>query len=142
MKHGIPCFSCLWDIVVLRCRKMQVNKMTNHKVFDMSFVNVYQLLIAKAERKGKTKEEVNEITSWLTGYSQNQITDFLNQEITYGDFFRQAPAPHPNRVLITGKICGVRIEEIEDPLMKEIRYLDKLIDELAKGKTMDKILRR
>lgn len=116
--------------------------MTNHKVFDMSFSNVYQLLIAKAERKGKTKEEVNEITSWLTGYSQNQITDFLNQEITYGDFFRQAPAPHPNRVLITGKICGVRIEEIEDPLMKEIRYLDKLIDELAKGKAIDRILRK
>lgn len=116
--------------------------MENEKVFAMSFSKVYDLLTAKAERKGRSKVEVGEVTSWLTGYTMEQIDEFLNSEITYGDFFRQAPKKNPNREKITGVICGVRVEKIEDPLMREIRYLDKLVDELAKGKTMEKILRK
>lgn len=116
--------------------------MENQKVFNMQFSKVYQLLIAKAERKGRTREEVDQITCWLTGYTQSQLNDSMMDTITYGDFFLNAPEPHPNRYLIKGKICNVRIEEIEDPLMKEVRYLDKLVDEMAKGKTMDKILRQ
>lgn len=116
--------------------------MENEKVFAMSFSKVYDLLTAKAERKGRSKAEVGEVTSWLTGYTMEQIDEFLNSEITYGDFFWQAPKKNPNREKITGVICGVRVEKIEDPLMREIRYLDKLVDELAKGKTMEKILRK
>ena len=116
--------------------------MENEKVFAMSFSKVYDLLTAKAERKGRSKAEVGEVTSWLTGYTMEQIDEFLNSEITYGDFFRQAHKKNPNREKITGVICGVRVEKIEDPLMREIQYLDKLVDELAKGKTMDKILRK
>lgn len=116
--------------------------MENEKVFAMSFSKVYGLLAAKAERKGRSKEEVDEVTSWLTGYTMEQIEEFLNSEITYGDFFRQAPEMNPNRKKITGVVCGIRVENIEDPLMREIRYLDKLVDELAKGKAMEKILRK
>ena len=116
--------------------------MPEEKIFTMSFTKVYPMLIAKAERKGRSSEEVHEITSWLTGYSQEEIESFLESDLTYGDFFRQAPALNPNRKLITGSICGVRVEEIQDPLMQDIRYLDKLVDELAKGKSMDKILRK
>lgn len=117
-------------------------KMPEEKIFSMSFSKVYPALIAKAERKGRSPEEVHEITSWLTGYSLEEIDSFLDSDLTYGDFFRQAPALNPNRKLITGSICGVRVEEIENPLMQDIRYLDKLVDELAKGKSMDKILRK
>lgn len=113
--------------------------MTNEKVFAMPFGKVYGCLAAKAERKGRTKQEVDTLISWLTGYDQAAIDGAM--DTPYGDFFRQAPAPNPARVLITGKICGIRIEDIEDPIMREIRYLDKLVDELAKGKTMDKIQR-
>jgi hypothetical protein len=116
--------------------------MSEEKIFTMSFAKVYPMLIAKAERKGRTREEVNEITSWLTGYSPEEIESFLDSDLTYGDFFRKAPDLNPKRKLITGSICGVRVEEIENPLMQEIRYLDKLVDELAKGKSMDKILRK
>ncbi len=116
--------------------------MENEKVFAMSFSKVYGLLAAKAERKGRSKEEVDKVTSWLTGYTMEQIEEFLNSEITYGDFFRQAPEMNPNRKKITGVVCGIRVENIEDPLMREIRYLDKLVDELAKGKAMEKILRK
>ena len=112
-----------------------------HKIYDMSFSKVYALLLAKAERKGRTAQEVDQVTSWLTGYDSEAIAKAMEMDLTYGDFFRQAPALNPNRHLITGSICGVKLAEIEDPLMQDIRYLDKLVDELAKGKAMDKVLR-
>lgn len=115
--------------------------MTNEKVFAMSFTKVYPMLIAKAERKGRTRDEVFTITAWLTGYSEEQLEELLNSDITYGDFFRNAPALNPVRKRIKGSVCGVKVETIEDPLMQEIRYLDKLVDELAKGKPMEKIMR-
>ena len=116
--------------------------MINNKIYEMSFLKVYPLLIAKVEKKGRTRCEIDEITCWLTGYSKEQIDDFLTNDIAYGDFFLNAPKLNPNRKMITGKICGVRVEEIEEPLMQEIRYLDKLVDELAKGKSIEKILRK
>lgn len=116
--------------------------MTNNKIYKMSFSKVYLLLIAKAEKKGRTRDEIDEITCWLTGYSKEQIADFLVNDVEYGELFLNAPQLNPNRKMITGKICGIRVEEIEEPLMQEIRYLDKLVDELAKGKSMDKILRK
>ena len=116
--------------------------MANENVFSMSFAKVYPMLIAKAERKGRTKEEVLEVTAWLTGYTHKQIEGLLAGDTTYGDFCRQAPALNPNRTLIKGSICGIKVEQIEDPLMQNIRYLDKLVDELAKGKAMEKILRK
>ena len=115
--------------------------MTNEKVFAMSFAKVYPMLITKAERKGRTRDEVLSVTAWLTGYTDGQLEELLNSEITYGDFFRNAPALNPARKRIKGSICGVKVETIEDPLMQEIRYLDKLVDELAKGKPMEKIMR-
>ncbi|MGM9590632.1 MAG: DUF2200 domain-containing protein [Faecousia sp.] len=115
--------------------------MTNEKVFAMSFAKVYLMLIAKAERKGRTRDEVFAVTEWLTGYSREQLEELLDSDITYGDFFRNAPALNPARKLIKGSVCGVKVETIEDPLMQEIRYLDKLVDELAKGKPMEKIMR-
>ena len=115
--------------------------MTNEKVFAMSFAKVYPMLIAKAERKGRTRDEVLAVTTWLAGYTNEQLEELLNSDITYGDFFRNAPALNPARKRITGSVCGVKVEAIEDPLMQEIRYLDKLVDELAKGKPMEKILR-
>lgn len=116
--------------------------MENEKVFAMSFAKVYPMLIAKAERKGRTKDEVFRVTQWLTGYTPEEIEALMQSDISYGDFFRKAPALNPNRRLIKGSICGVKVELIEDPLMQEIRYLDKLVDELAKGKAMDKILKK
>jgi hypothetical protein len=115
--------------------------MSNEKVYNMAFAKVYPLLIAKAEKKGRARTEVLEVTAWLTGYTQEQIQAALATDVTYGDFFRQAPALNPNRTKITGTVCGVRVELVEEPLMREMRYLDKLVDELAKGKPMDKILR-
>lgn len=115
--------------------------MENEKVFAMSFSKVYGLLIAKAERKGRTRAEVEEATSWLTGYTAQQIDELMDSEISYGDFFRQAPEMNPNRKKITGVVCGVRVENVENSLMRDIRYLDKLVDELAKGKAIEKILR-
>lgn len=111
------------------------------KVYQMPLGKVYPLLVNKATRKGRTQEEVDEIICWLTGYNLQQLKELLDQPITYGDFFRNSPAPNPARRLIKGSICGIRVEEIQEPLMQEIRYLDKLVDELAKGKLMDKILR-
>ena len=116
--------------------------MDNEKVFAMSFAKVYPMLIAKAERKGRTRDEVLEVTSWLTGYTPGQIEALLESDTAYGDFFRKAPALNPSRRLIKGSICGIKVELIEDPLMQNIRYLDKLVDELAKGKAMEKILRK
>ena len=115
--------------------------MTNEKVFAMSFAKVYPMLITKAERKGRTRDEVFTVTAWLTGYTDGQLEELLNSEITYGDFFRNAPALNPARKQIKGSVCGVKVETIQDPLMQEIRFLDKLVDELAKGKPMEKIMR-
>ena len=115
--------------------------MTNEKVFAMSFAKVYPMLIAKAERKGRTRDEVLTVTAWLTGYTNAQLEGLLVSDITYGDFFRQAPMLNPARKRITGSVCGVKVETIEAPLMQEIRYLDKLVDELTKGKPMEKIMR-
>ena len=115
--------------------------MGNEKIYNMAFSKVYPLLIAKAEKKGRTRAEVLEITSWLTGYDPADIESALETDLTYGDFFRNAPNPNPKRTLITGVVCGVRVENVEEDLMREIRYLDKLVDELAQGKPMEKILR-
>ena len=115
--------------------------MSNEKIYSMAFSKVYPLLIAKAEKKNRTRAEVLEVTAWLTGYSAEAIDSALMTDITYGDFFRQAPAPNPKRTQITGVVCGVRVETVEEDLMREIRYLDKIVDELAKGKPMEKILR-
>lgn len=116
--------------------------MSTHRVYRMSFASVYPLYITKAENKGRTKEEVDEIIQWLTGYDKTSLKLSIDQEVDFETFFNQAPKLNPNRSLIKGVICGVRLEEIEDDLMREIRYLDKLIDELARGKSMEKILRK
>ena len=108
----------------------------------MSVARVYPLYVTKVERKGRTKTEVNEIIHWLTGYSQKALNDQLAKNTSFEDFFAQAPQMNPTRSLITGVVCGVRVEDIEEPTMREIRYLDKLIDELAKGKALEKILRK
>ena len=110
-------------------------------VTQMSFAKLYPLLINKAVKKGRTREEVDQVTTWLTGYSAEDIARLEQSDTSYGDFFRNAPAMNPNRTLITGKVCGIQVEAIEDPLMREIRYLDKLVDELAKGKPLAQILR-
>ena len=115
--------------------------MAEAKVFQMGFAKVYGLLVSKAEKKGRTKAEVDTVTRWLTGYTQPELDSLLESDLTYGDFFRQAPRPNPDRTLIRGVVCGVRVEEVTDPLMREARYLDKLVDELAKGKPMEKVLR-
>ena len=116
--------------------------MPKHNIFATAFGKVYPMYVKKAERKNRTKEEVDQIVRWLTGYSQAGLQTQIKQENSLDTFFAQAPALHPNSSLIKGVVCGVRIEDIEDPLMKKIRYLDKLIDELAKGKKMEKILRQ
>ena len=115
--------------------------MTRHRIYATSFASVYPHYVAKAERKGRTRAEVNEIILWLTGFSQGEFEVRLADKTDFETFFDQAPRLNPARAEIKGVICGVRVETIEDPLMREIRYLDKLVDELAKGKTMDKILR-
>ncbi|NBA88343.1 DUF2200 family protein [Emticicia sp. CRIBPO] len=116
--------------------------MINTRVYKMSFAGVYPLYVAKAEKKGRTKEEVDEIIFWLTGYNQQTFQEILENKTNFEDFFGQAPQLNPNVSKITGVICGYRVEDIEDPLMQKIRYLDKLVDELAKGKVMEKILRK
>lgn len=116
--------------------------MSNHRIFAMPFAKVYPLYVQKAERKNRTKEEVDQIISWLTGYSPAGLQQQIDQESDFETFFAQAPAFNPSSSLIKGVVCGVRVEEIEDPLMRKVRYLDKLIDELAKGKALEKILRQ
>lgn len=116
--------------------------MPQHQISAMKFAKVYPLYVQKAERKNRTKEEVDQIVRWLTGYSQAGLQQQIEQESDFETFFAQAPAFNPRSSLIKGVVCGVRVEEIEDPLMRKIRYLDKLIDELAKGKAMGKILRQ
>lgn len=116
--------------------------MSNDKIYQMSFSKIYPMLVNKAMKKGRTKDEVDEIIRWLTGYQQTDLEDMSKNQVPYAAFFQNAPELNSNRVLIKGSVCGVRVEEIQEPLMQEIRYLDKLIDELAKGKSMDKILRK
>jgi hypothetical protein len=113
----------------------------NTRIFQMPFSDVYPLYILKAEKKGRTKDEVDQIIFWLTGYDAARLQEQLDSRATFESFFASAPKMNPKRTQITGMICGYRVEEIEDPLMKQIRYLDKLVDELAKGKSMEKILR-
>lgn len=115
--------------------------MDNEKVYVMKFAKIYPMLVAKAEKKGRTKDEVDEVIRWQTGYSQEELNQQFDNDVDYGTFFEQAPAPNPDRFLVTGVVCGVRVENVEEPLMKEIRILDKMVDELAKGKVMEKILR-
>ena len=114
---------------------------TKHRIFTTSVAKVYPYYIAKAEKKGRTRAEVDAIVCWLTGYTQRQLDGQLKKQKDFETFFREAPKPNPARKLITGLICGVRVEDIEEPTMREIRYLDKLVDELAKGKALEKILR-
>jgi hypothetical protein len=113
-----------------------------HKIYTMSFASVYPHYVNKAERKGRTKAEVDEIITWLTGYSQEELGSILEKQTDFETFFAEAPQMNPSRSLIKGVVCGVRVEDIEEPTMREIRYLDKLIDELAKGKAVEKILRK
>lgn len=115
--------------------------MPRHRIFATPFARVYPLYVQKVERKGRTKEEVDQIIRWLTGYEQAGLQQQIEREIDFETFFAEAPAIHPNSSLIKGVVCGVRVEDVEDPLMRKLRYLDKLIDELAKGKAMEKILR-
>ena len=114
---------------------------TKHRIFTTNFARVYPLYVAKAERKGRKKSEVDAVICWLTGYSQRELEGQLKTQTDFETFFREAPELNPSRTLIEGVVCGVRVEDVPDPLMREIRYLDKLVDELAKGKAMDKILR-
>jgi hypothetical protein len=125
-----------------RARHTGGTLMPKHQIFAMTFAKIYPLYVQKAERKHRTKEEVDQIICWLTGYDQAGLQQQIEQENDLEAFFARAPAMHPNRSLIKGVVCGVRVEDIDDPLMQKIRYLDKLIDELAKGKTMEKILRQ
>ena len=115
---------------------------TKHRIYTTSFASVYPLYVAKADRKGRTKAEVDEIILWLTGFSQEDLESQIASRTDFETFFAQAPRLNPARAEIKGLVCGVRVEEVAEPLMREIRYLDKLIDELAKGKAMEKILRR
>jgi hypothetical protein len=114
---------------------------TKHRIFTTSFANVYPYYVAKAEKKGRKKSEVDAVICWLTGYNQRQLEGQLKKQTDFETFFKEAPKLHPSRTLIKGLICGVRVEDIQEPTMREIRYLDKLVDELAQGKPMEKILR-
>lgn len=116
--------------------------MTKHRIYTTSFASVYPHYVTKAENKGRTKSEVDEIIHWLTGYSQEELEALLEKRTDFETFFAEAPRLNPSRALIKGVVCGVRVEEIEEPTMREIRYLDKLIDELARGKAMEKIMRK
>lgn len=115
--------------------------MTRHKIFDTSFADIYPLYIAKVERKDRTKDEVDQVICWLTGYDDESLAKAVSDGLTMDEFFSAAPAMNPNASLITGSVCGVKVQEVKDPLMRQIRYLDKLVDELAKGRPMAKILR-
>jgi hypothetical protein len=116
--------------------------MPGHRIFSTSFASVYPLYVQKVERKDRTKEEVDQVICWLTGYDQRGLQQQIEEKNDFETFFAEAPAIHPNSSLIKGVVCGVRVEEIQDPLMQKIRYLDKLVDELARGKAMEKILRQ
>ena len=120
---------------------MAVMSEKKHRIYTMSFAGVYPHYVTKAEKKGRTRDEVDEIIRWLTGYTKRGLASQLKKEVNFETFFAKAPKLNPHRELIKGVVCGVRVENVEEPLMREIRYLDKLIDELAKGKAMEKILR-
>ncbi len=120
----------------------QANEATLKRVYAMIFANVYPLYIAKAEKKGRTKEEVDKIINWLTGYTKAKLESQIKKQVNFETFFDDAPKLNPLRKLVTGTVCGVRVEDVKDPIMREVRYLDKLVDELAKGKAMEKILRK
>jgi hypothetical protein len=122
-------------------RRHEEPRMSGHRIHATPFARVYPMYVQKAERKQRTKDEVDRILSWLTGYDPAGLQRQIDASVDFETFFAQAPAMHPNRTLIKGLVCGVRVEDVEDPLMREIRYLDKLIDELAKGKALEKILR-
>lgn len=115
--------------------------MTTHRIFTTAFSKVYPMYVQKAERKGRTRDEVDQVICWLTGYSQTALDKQIEQQNEFETFFARAPAMNPNTSLITGVVCGIRVEDVNDPLMQKIRFLDKLVDELAKGKAMEKILR-
>jgi hypothetical protein len=127
---------------VIPFSSLEEHAMPKHRIYTTSVASVYPHYISKAEKKGRTRAEVDEIIRWLTGHDQASLEDVLAQKTTFEDFFAQAPAMNPARSQITGTICGVRVEQVEEPIMREIRYLDKLIDELAKGRPMARILRR
>lgn len=116
--------------------------MTKHRIYTTSFASVYPHYVAKAEKKGRSKADVDQVIAWLTGYDAPALEAVLDQKVDFETFFAQAPAPNPSRSMIKGIICGVRVEDIQEPTMREIRYLDKLVDELARGKSMDKVLRK
>lgn len=120
---------------------MSRSTVNTHRILGTAFAKVYPMYVQKAERKNRTKDEVDQVIRWLTGYTQAQLARQLEQQADFETFFTQAPAFNANAALIKGVVCGVRVEEVEDPLMRKIRYLDKLVDELARGKAMDKILR-
>jgi len=115
--------------------------MAGHRIFSTAFAKVYPMYVQKAQRKGRTKDEVDQVIRWLTGYDQAGLQAQIDRQVDFEAFFAEAPSLNPGRALIKGVVCGVRVEDIEDPLMRELRYLDKLVDELAKGKAMEKILR-
>ena len=115
--------------------------MPKHRIFTTSFASVYPHYVRKAEAKGRGRREVDQVICWLTGYSPEALAEQIERKTDFATFFAEAPAMHPNVVKITGVVCGVRVEEVEDPLMRKIRYLDKLVDELAKGRPMEKVLR-
>ncbi|HYC53121.1 MAG TPA: DUF2200 domain-containing protein [Gemmatimonadaceae bacterium] len=121
---------------------MKDNTGKKHRIFTTAFASVYPMYVQKAEKKGRTKEEVDQVIRWLTGYSDTALEEQIARKADFETFFAEAPALNPNASKITGVVCGVRIEEIEDPLMRKLRYLDKLVDELAKGRPMEKILRQ
>ena len=135
----------MWECSTLSCHRLTVasdSAMTKHRIFTTSVASVYPHYITKAEKKGRTRTEVDEIIRWLTGYSQEALEAQLEERTDFETFFAEAPQLNPSRALIKGVVCGVRVEDIEEPTMQEIRYLDKLVDELAKGKAMEKILRK
>ena len=135
-KAGLQEYSrgCLYGLTQIGYKR---DNMARQSIFDMKVSKIYPLLLQKVERKGRAKEELDAAIKWLTGYDMNQV----DQEMTYGDFFEQAPAMNPRAELIKGKVCGVQVETIEDPLMQKVRWLDKLVDELAKGRPLEKVLR-
>jgi len=135
-----PCVLCAgslsWQVV-----RPFVYMTTKHRIFTTSFASVYPHYVAKVEKKGRNKSEVDAVICWLTGYNQQELEEQLKRHTDFKTFFKEAPELNPSRTLIKGVICGVRVEDIQEPTMREIRYLDKLVDELAKGKPMEKILR-
>lgn len=145
--HGPKSFTCRgWRTIIYYkytiTYSMGNEKMTKHRIYAMSFASVYPCYVTKAEKKGRTKTEVDEIIRWLTGYGQKELEAQLKKQTDFETFIAKSPKLNPSRALIKGVVCGVRVEDIKEPTMQEIRYLDKLIDELAKGKAMEKILRK